>query len=103
MKQRRKEEKKAAREGLLLGETENDVYQDDSPAGNSSSGTHMKDEAPLLLNPDLPDLKTVLEKANVILHVLDARDPASYRLPHVEEWASAKKTELVFVLNKIGG
>ena len=63
----------------------------------------MKDEAPPLLNPELPDLKAVLGKADVVLHVLDARDPASYRLSHVKELTSAeKKTELVYVLNKIG-
>ena len=102
-KQRRKEEKKSAKEGVLVEKADSDGTSSPPPGNSSSSTAQMKDEAPLLLNPDLPDLKAVLEKADVILHVLDARDPASYRIPHVEDLTSAKeKTKLVFVLNKIG-
>lgn len=103
-KQRRKEEKKAAREGLLVERAEDDVSPDDGPSDKGSpTEPQTKHEAPLLLNPDLPNLKAVLEKADVVLLVLDARDPASYRLPHVEELVSAnEKAKLVFIINKIG-
>jgi hypothetical protein len=103
-KQRRKEEKKAAREGLLVERAENDVSLDDGPSGTGSpSEGQNKHEAPLLLNPDLPNLKAVVEKADVVLLVLDARDPVSYRLPHIEELVSAnEKAKLVFLINKIG-
>ncbi|KAF8592744.1 hypothetical protein K439DRAFT_1626085 [Ramaria rubella] len=101
-KQRRKEEKKAAREGLLVGagERNDDVNLEDGPSGLSSK-SQLEDEAPLLLNPDLPNLNAVLKKADIIIHVLDARDPNSHRLPHMEELAANRKTKLVFVLNKI--
>jgi hypothetical protein len=88
---------------LLVEEVEDDRPDDHTDSKTSSSGPQLKDEAPLLLNPDLPDLKAVLEKADVVMHVLDARDPTSYRLPHVENFAKANgRTKLVFILSKIG-
>ena len=53
-----------------------------APATNSSSGsapasTTETNEAPLLINPDLSHLAAVLDKADVVIEVLDARDPLS--------------------------
>ncbi|KAI0316124.1 hypothetical protein OF83DRAFT_1128576 [Amylostereum chailletii] len=60
------------------------------------------EEVPLLLNPDLPNLKSVLERADVVVQVLDARDPLPYRSSQVEGLAKAKEgRKLLFVLNKI--
>lgn len=58
-----------------------------------------EEEEPALFNSELSNLKTVLEHADVVLHVLDARDPLSFRSTRVEE-VSGKRT--VFALNKIG-
>ncbi len=55
---------------------------------------------PALFNRDLPNLKAVLDHADVILEVLDCRDPPSFRSSKLEEIASAKP--IIFVLNKIG-
>lgn len=74
-----------------------------SIAKDSSLQKQNEDEAPMLLNPDLPSLKAVLEKADVVLHVLDARDPHSFLVPHIEEFVSEnKKGKIVYILNKIG-
>ncbi|KAJ7122840.1 hypothetical protein C8R44DRAFT_784667 [Mycena epipterygia] len=61
-----------------------------------------EEEVPVLLNPDLPNFKAVLDDADVILEVLDARDPLPFRSAHLEELASAKPDQRVLlVLNKI--
>jgi len=58
---------------------------------------------PLLLNPDLPHLATVLDKADVVIEVLDARDPLSYRSRALEARVASKEGQkLLLVLNKIG-
>jgi nuclear GTP-binding protein len=64
-----------------------------------------KDEqgVPLLMDPELPTLKEVLEAADVVLQVLDARDPLPYRSQWVEDrvkWLKGK--HFGFILNKIG-
>ena len=61
------------------------------------------EDAPVLINPDWPNLDAVLAAADVVVEVLDARDPTSCRLQHVEEVVKEKKGQkLLFVLNKIG-
>ena len=61
------------------------------------------EEVPVLINPDWPHLKAVLSLADVVVEVLDARDPLAYRLKHVEELVKEKAGQkLLFVLNKIG-
>jgi hypothetical protein len=44
------------------------------------------DEAPLLVNHDLPDLRTVLDEADVLIEVLDARDPLAFRSSIRRSW-----------------
>ena len=49
------------------------------------------DVAPVLLNREFSDLKSVLEEADVIVEVLDARDPLAYHSEHLEQLAKSKK------------
>ncbi|KAJ8095143.1 hypothetical protein PM082_010365 [Marasmius tenuissimus] len=61
-----------------------------------------EEDAPLLINCDLPNLKAVLEKADVVIQVLDARDPLSFRSTQLEELvASSLKKRILFVFTKI--
>lgn len=62
-----------------------------------------EEEAPALVNRDLPNLAAVIDSADVVIQVLDARDPLSYRSSHIEDLARARDArETLFVLNKIG-
>lgn len=61
------------------------------------------EEVPILINHDLPNLQSILDQADVILQVLDARDPLAFRSSHLEELAVAKPgREIIWILNKIG-
>jgi hypothetical protein len=61
------------------------------------------DETPLLRDSDIPTLKEVLEQADVVLQVLDARDPLPFRSKWIEDSVKTdSKKRLAFVLNKIG-
>jgi len=57
---------------------------------------------PVLVNRDLSNLASVLEKADVVVEVLDARDPLAYRSKHLEELAKQKDKKVLLVMNKIG-
>jgi nuclear GTP-binding protein len=59
---------------------------------------------PPLLNPDLPHLAAVLDKADVVIEVLDARDPLAHRSSALEARVASKggQQKLLLVLNKIG-
>jgi nuclear GTP-binding protein len=55
------------------------------------------------LIPDLPHLAAVLDKADVVIEVLDARDPLAYRSQSLETRVASKEGQkLLIVLNKIG-
>jgi nuclear GTP-binding protein len=79
-----------------------------APATNGSSGSAPAsitdtNGAPLLLNPELPHLAAVLDRADVVIEVLDARDPLSYRSHALEARVASKEGQkLLLVLNKIG-
>ncbi|KAF8189693.1 GTP-binding protein [Pholiota molesta] len=60
-----------------------------------------EDEVPVLINRDLPNLQAVLAKADVVVEVLDARDPLAYRSKHIEETVKGMGKKVLFVLNKI--
>ncbi|KAJ7873382.1 hypothetical protein B0H14DRAFT_2720500 [Mycena olivaceomarginata] len=62
-----------------------------------------EEEVPVLINRDLPNLQAVLDEADVILEVLDARDPLPFRSQHLEELAAAASAtkRVLLVLNKI--
>ena len=61
-----------------------------------------EEEVPVLINRDLPTLQSVLEKADVVLEVVDARDPMMFRSEHVEQLVKDARKKVLFVLNKIG-
>jgi hypothetical protein len=61
-----------------------------------------EDEEPALVCNDLPNFKSVLEASDVLLHVVDARDPLEYRSVDLEDVAKERGMKVVFVLNKIG-
>ena len=79
-----------------------------APATNGSSGTASvsiteTNGAPPLFNPDLPYVAAVLDKADVVIEVLDARDPLSYRSHALEARVASKDGQkLLIILNKIG-
>ncbi|KAI0772525.1 hypothetical protein BD413DRAFT_45792 [Trametes elegans] len=122
-KQRRKEEKKAAKaaqagdasdatgdeddasafDGVrALTASSRPVQQDaDESAGEEDEGEAGVEDAPMLVNPDLPNLKAVLDAADVVLEVLDARDPLAARSAHVEEVAREDGKRVLLVLNKV--
>jgi hypothetical protein len=61
------------------------------------------EEEPPLMNPELPHLAAVLDKADVVIEILDARDPLAYRSKALETRVSLKEGQrLLLVLNKIG-
>uniref|UniRef100_A0A8H7Y2E5 CP-type G domain-containing protein n=1 Tax=Psilocybe cubensis TaxID=181762 RepID=A0A8H7Y2E5_PSICU len=60
-----------------------------------------EEEVPVLINRDLPNLRTVLEKADVVLEVVDGRDPLAFRSKHVEQLILEMDKKVLLVLNKI--
>jgi len=61
-----------------------------------------EEEIPVLINRDLPNLKSVLHKADIVLEVLDSRDPLAFRSKHLEQLVEEMGKKLVLLLNKIG-
>ena len=55
---------------------------------------------PILINRDYTNLAAVFEKADVVLEVLDARDPLAYHSSSLAKHAEKKR--LILVVNKIG-
>lgn len=60
------------------------------------------DDAPILANRDLPNLQAVLDAADVVVQVLDGKDPASFKSKHIEDLVQKAGKKLLLVLNKIG-
>ncbi|KAJ7162605.1 GTP-binding protein [Mycena crocata] len=61
-----------------------------------------EEEVPVLLQRDMANMKAVLDEADVIVEVLDARDPLPFRSTHVEELVAGKADQqILLVLNKI--
>ncbi|KJA16108.1 hypothetical protein HYPSUDRAFT_47760 [Hypholoma sublateritium FD-334 SS-4] len=60
-----------------------------------------EEDVPVLINRDLPNLKSVLEKADVVLELLDTRDPMAYRSQHIESLAGELGKKVLLVLTKI--
>jgi len=61
------------------------------------------EDAPILLNPEYPHFQAIFEKSDVVLHVLDARDPLSFRSSQIERLVGKRPEQrLLFVLNKAG-
>jgi nuclear GTP-binding protein len=75
------------------------VFASDSTAGAAANNG----APPLLINPDLPHFAAVLDKADVVIEVLDARDPLTHRSGALEARIASKEGQkLMLVLNKIG-
>ncbi|KAI0676739.1 hypothetical protein C8Q78DRAFT_1073527 [Trametes maxima] len=125
-KQRRKDEKKAARSALEDPDVSNDDAEADGDDGafdgvrslapaarravdeaaSAAAGEEEEEDgdgedAPMLVNPDLPNLAAVLDAADVLLEVLDARDPLAARSAHLETLARDAGKRVLLVLNKV--
>ena len=62
-----------------------------------------EDEVPVLINRELACLKDVLDAADVVVEVLDARDPMVCHSSHLVDLVKAKEGQkILLVLNKIG-
>ncbi|KAF9076610.1 P-loop containing nucleoside triphosphate hydrolase protein, partial [Rhodocollybia butyracea] len=60
------------------------------------------EDAPILINRDLEHLQAVLDEADAVIEVLDARDPLSFRSSHLEEIVASKSgRKTLLVVNKI--
>lgn len=122
MKEKRKEEKRLARQQAV------DEDNDDSPSKKDfdvssdaiaslsaklinpklvteekptqTQTVNDEEEAPILVNRDLPNLKAVLDGSDVLLEVLDARNPLPFRNMDLEKRMEGKR--ILLVLNKIG-
>ncbi|THU83940.1 hypothetical protein K435DRAFT_783993 [Dendrothele bispora CBS 962.96] len=129
-KQRRKDAKKVSQnlnteEGSVdgLDNEENDLDDDEDFEGVANIGAKRlitakamtkptaevdeeeddeDEDVPILINRDLPHLQAVLDRADVVIQILDARDPLSFRSSRLEEVVAAKPGKrMIFVLNKI--
>jgi len=91
-----------SREGGISAPAASGTSASASTAGANIDGA----PPPPLLNPDLPHLAAVLDKADVVIEVLDARDPLAYRSSALEARVASKggqqQQKLLLVLNKIG-
>ena len=71
--------------------------------GAVSSIVEEASSVPPLMNPELPHLAAVLNKADVVIEIVDARDPLAHRSRALETQVSLKEGQrLLLVLNKIG-
>lgn len=106
-KEKRKEEKQAAR--IAAAEVDGETQPTAGPStatiknGVIQPAVSDDEDAPILLNPEYPHFQAIFEKSDVILHVLDARDPLPFRSSQIESLVDNKPEQrLVFVLNKAG-
>ena len=61
------------------------------------------EEAPALIPHEFPDMKSLLEAADVVVEILDARDPLACHSTHLERFVKEQdKAKMLLVLNKIG-
>ncbi|CAE7144523.1 unnamed protein product [Rhizoctonia solani] len=62
--------------------------------------TAEEDVPPILIDSSLPNLGSALDSAHVVLYVLDARDPQSFRNAQLEKVIGEKGKSMVVVLTK---
>ncbi len=62
----------------------------------------VEENEPFRYDSSVPNLRAALDKADVWLHVLDARNPSAHRNTDIERLASEKAKRIVFLLNKAG-
>ena len=118
-KQKRKDEKRAAKaqagegsdaedddqvafDGVKAISAQRAMEVDDEEDTDEEMVEAGEDDVPVLINPDLPNLKVVLDAADVVVEILDARDPLSSRSAHIEEVAKELGKKVLLVLNKVG-
>ena len=77
-----------------------DVDAKASTAVEVESDAEDEDAVPTLIDTNFTDLKQVLDNTDVVVQVLDARDPLSCRCLSIENLVKDKK--LIFILSKIG-
>ncbi|KAI0751234.1 hypothetical protein C8Q80DRAFT_1097952 [Daedaleopsis nitida] len=119
--QRRKDEKKATKAGAneedgsdagegessfdgvkaLSGKLAQRGLVAESDGGEEAEEEDATADVPVLINPDLPNLKAVVDAADVLVEVLDARDPLASRSVHLEEVAQGLNKRVLLVLNKV--
>ncbi|KAF8826404.1 hypothetical protein HHX47_DHR5000063 [Lentinula edodes] len=116
-KQHRKDEKKRALKHVAEDAQDDNIEEDDGIASISAKRLTAKatskpapeaeesegeDEPPILINRNLPHLHAVLDEADAVIQVLDARDPLSFRSSYLEDLVHSKPgRKTLFVLNKI--
>lgn len=61
-----------------------------------------EDEVPVLINRDLPNMKALLDAADILVEVLDARDPEAFRSEYLEGLIKHQEKKVLLILNKIG-
>lgn len=61
-----------------------------------------EEEAPVLIDHTIPDMSAVLDRVDVVIQVLDARDPLSFRITDFEKTVLEKGKKHILLLNKIG-
>ncbi|RPD62065.1 hypothetical protein L226DRAFT_508977 [Lentinus tigrinus ALCF2SS1-7] len=122
-KQRRKDEKKAAKAQAGDGSDEEGEAafdgvkalsisaraqggpsaeeDDDADIAAENEDEVEEEDVPVLINPELPNLKAVLDAADAVVEVLDARDPLAARSAHLEELAREGGKKVLLVLAKV--
>jgi nuclear GTP-binding protein len=65
-----------------------------------SHGPTTDTEAPPLIDTSVPHTAAALNASDVVLYILDARDPLSYRSAFIENTVGEKP--MLYILNKIG-
>jgi len=92
--QRKKVEQKALHAQSTRGVSDTSVWDDKEEE---------EDQLPVLLRHGLPTLRAVLEESDIVIEVLDARDPLPFRSLHLEGLiASRPERRTLLILNKIG-
>ncbi|KAE9387743.1 P-loop containing nucleoside triphosphate hydrolase protein [Gymnopus androsaceus JB14] len=72
-----------------------------APAPQASDSDE-EDDAPILINRELQHLQAVLDQADAVVEILDARDPLSFHSSHLEEIIGSKAgKKALLVVNKI--
>lgn len=88
----------------IRGLSSNALTEDSIPSSSKGKQKALEDgdeeDAPILINRDFANLSAVFEKADVILEVLDARDPLAYHTSNLAEYTKEKKH--IILINKIG-
>lgn len=72
----------------------------DQNEGYGQNTMEIDDEAPPLIDTTIPDTAAAIQAADVVIQVLDARDPLSYRSSFIDNVVGDKP--LFIILNKIG-